>query len=383
MKRKLYLYTICLLSLFTSCKEAKEQNHKESDTSETSHDHEASGDIIILAQEKAKLAGVYAEKIKKSSFQNIIKVGGKLVPTNSKEVSIVAKTNGVIIVPDHLLPGKYVQKNQNLFAISSRNIQDGDPTLKAKIEYDISKSEYERVLPLVEEGIVTQKDFSAIKRTYETAKVAYEALAKEYTTNGLLIKSETQGYIKELSIKNGEYVTIGQQIAVITDNNKLLLQAEVPNRYFSELKNITTANFKTTNLSKTYKLSDLNGKVVSYAKEIPSNSTLLPITFSFNNLNQQFIPGSFAEVYLLSSKIENVISLPYTAITEEENLYFVYKQICKEEYEKVEVTLGLDNGEQVEIKSGVAENDLIVTKGAQQIKLASSTNAIPAHTHEH
>ena len=50
---------------------------------------------------------------------------------------------------------------------------------------------------------------------------------------------------------------------------------------------------------------------------------------------------------------------------------------------KVEIKLGVDNGEKVEILSGIKEGDRIVQKGAQQIKLASATSSIPAHTHEH
>ena len=95
------------------------------------------------------------------------------------------------------------------------------------------------------------------------------------------------------------------------------------------------------------------------------------------------MPDSFVEVYLLSKNKEDAIALPYSAITEEQGLYFAYKQLCEEEYEKVEIKLGVDNGEKVEILSGIKEGDRIVQKGAQQIKLASATSSIPAHTHEH
>jgi preprotein translocase subunit YajC len=37
----------------------------------------------------------------------------------------------------------------------------------------------------------------------------------------------------------------------------------------------------------------------------------------------------------------------------------------------------------VEIKSGLKEGEKVVTKGAIHVKLASASNAIPAHTHEH
>jgi multidrug efflux pump subunit AcrA (membrane-fusion protein) len=58
-------------------------------------------------------------------------------------------------------------------------------------------------------------------------------------------------------------------------------------------------------------------------------------------------------------------------------------QLDKEGYQRREVTLGGSDGQRVEIKSGLKEGEKVVTKGAIHVKLASASNAIPAHTHEH
>ena len=47
------------------------------------------------------------------------------------------------------------------------------------------------------------------------------------------------------------------------------------------------------------------------------------------------------------------------------------------------VKLGADNGRDVQILSGVKPGDRVVVEGAYHVKLASASNAIPAHTHEH
>ena len=73
----------------------------------------------------------------------------------------------------------------------------------------------------------------------------------------------------------------------------------------------------------------------------------------------------------------------HSALTEEQGSFFVYLQLDEEGYKKQLVTLGADNGESVQILSGVKAGDRVVTEGAYQVKLASATNAIPAHSHEH
>ena len=95
------------------------------------------------------------------------------------------------------------------------------------------------------------------------------------------------------------------------------------------------------------------------------------------------IPGSFVEVFLLSSTMENVLSLPRTALTEEQGIFFIYLQLDEEGYKKQEVTIGADNGKSVQILTGVNAGDRVVTEGAYQVRLASASNAIPAHSHEH
>ena len=52
-------------------------------------------------------------------------------------------------------------------------------------------------------------------------------------------------------------------------------------------------------------------------------------------------------------------------------------------YAKREVRTGAGNGERIEITGGLKPEENVVTKGAIHVKLASASNAIPAHTHSH
>ena len=65
-------------------------------------------------------------------------------------------------------------------------------------------------------------------------------------------------------------------------------------------------------------------------------------------------------------------------------MYYVYLQAKdnKEVFMKREVSLGMDNGDRVEIVQGLSAGDILVTKGTYQVKLAASATVIPeGHTH--
>ena len=111
------------------------------------------------------------------------------------------------------------------------------------------------------------------------------------------------------------------------------------------------------------------------------NSPYLPATFEFDNTGA-FIPGSFAEIYLLTATQQDVLSVPLTALTEEQGLYFVYLQLGEEIYKKQWVTTGSSDGMRVQIMSGLTPGDRVVSQGAMQVKLAAHSAVIPeGHNH--
>ena len=346
------------------------------------HAHGTNPDEIILAPEKAKSAGVMSEEIQPKAFRQVIKTSGEVLTAQGSESMVVANVAGVVSFQRALTEGMQVDKGNTLLTISASQLQDGDPAQRARIAYETAKSEYERAERLVKNQIVSQKEYMAIKEKYENARLSYEALAKNQTKSGVAVTAPMGGYIKNLLVKEGDYVAVGQPLATVTQSNRLFLRADVSERYYKYLNGIASANFQTPYDNQVYQLEALNGKLLSVGKSAGSSSYYVPVTFSFDNKGD-IIPGSFVEVYLLSQQQENSLVLPTEAITEEQGLYFVYIQKCEESYKKQEVKLGASNGKEVQILSGVTPGDKVVVKGAFHVKLASAGNALPAHSHEH
>ena len=346
------------------------------------HEHGNNPDEIILAPEKAKAAGVVSEVIQPKPFRQVIKASGEVQAAQGNESVIVANVSGVVSFQRSVTEGMQVGKGATLMSISASQLQDGDPAERARIAYEVAKAEYDRASRLVESQIVSQKEFNSIREKYENARIAYEALVKNQTKSGVAVIAPIGGYIKNLLVKEGDYVAVGQPLATVTQNNRLFLRADVSERYYKYLNNITSANFRTPYDNHVYELDALNGRLLSYGKAAGSGSYYVPVTFSFDNKGDM-IPGSFVEIYLLSKTMEDVIVLPEEALTEEQGLYFIYIQKCEESYKKQEVKLGASNGVEVQILEGLHAGDRVVVKGAYHVKLASASNALPAHSHEH
>ena len=111
-------------------------------------------------------------------------------------------------------------------------------------------------------------------------------------------------------------------------------------------------------------------------------SSFIPVLFELDNLHE-LIPGSFVELFLLTAPIEKGIVISKSALMQDYSLNYVYVQSAGESFQKREVKLGVDDGVNVQILSGIAEGEWVVTEGAYQIKMASMSSTIPAHGHEH
>ena len=356
--------------------------HQHSETAEMhQHNHSAAGDII-LAPEKAHAAGVVAEIITPKDFRQVIPVTGKIESSQNAEKSIVANVTGVVSFNRPLVSGTQVTQGNTLLSISSHNLQDGDPVERAKIAYQVAEEEYNRAKRLIEDKIISEKDFNTIRERYENARLTYQAVAKDNSNNGATVTAPTSGYIKEVFVKEGDYVTVGQTLATIAQDNILYLYADIPERYYGYMNKIVSANFTTVYGNQVYELDSMNGQKVSYSRALASGSGYSTMTFSFKN-DGTLVPGSFANIYLLAENKPNTIAVPNEALVEEQGLYFVFIKMCEESYSKRQVKTGASNGKEVEITDGIHSGDNVVIKGAYHVKLASTSASLPAHSHSH
>ena len=356
------------------------------------HEHEHTADEhtgethageIAFKKAQAEAVGLQIRKVTPGAFTNVIKASGRVLAAQGEESTIVATVPGVVVFGKlPFIEGTAVRKGQPILNLASSNLSEGNVAIRTQSAYEKAKKEYERMQSLIGDKIVSAKDFEQARLNYENAKTAWEAVKGKQTSDGVSVVAPQNGYLKNLLVKEGDYVSVGQPLATVTQNNRLMLRAEVSEKYYQSLPVIRSANFRTPYDDQTYQLSELHGRLLSYGKSSDTNAFYIPVTFEFDNKGA-IIPGSFVEIYLLTAPMENVISVPASALIEEQGIYSVFVKEHEEAYRKVAVTLGADNGKEVQILSGLKAGDEVVTEGAYQIKLASASNAIPAHTHNH
>ncbi len=346
----------------------------------------AISDEIVYLKEQAWKVEFANAPVVKTAFSDIIKTSGQILSAPGDEIVVTAGASGIVnFTGNKTIIGSEVFQNTPLFTITGGNLAENnlDANYKeAKANYDKTKADFERAKELVNDKIISEAAFLQAKNAFENAQTAFNAIAKNYSASGQSVRSPMNGFVKNILVNEGQYVEAGTPLAVVSKNKKLILQANVSQKYFSKLPTISSANFKPIGTEQVFDTKMLNGKIVSFGKSTNANSPFLPITFEIDNIGN-LVSGSVAEVFLKSSAIPNALIIPVSALMEEQGNFYVYVQLGGESFQKREIKIGASDGENVQVLSGIEEGDRVVTKGAYQIKLSSSSGELPAHGHEH
>lgn len=347
------------------------------------HDEGLHAGEIKFSKAQAEAVGLETEIVTPAPFRGVIHTGGQFRNLQGSEENIVATTSGVLYYSNPSISvGTYIAKGEKIASVSARHLQDGDPVVKAKVAFETAEKEFHRAEKLVADKIISEKDFEQAKLNYETAKASYEGQAANLSEQGVSLKSKAAGYVSRILVGQGEYVSVGQIVAKLVSNNKMQLISDLPEGHFKDLGKIHDANFQAAYDSEVYNVKALKGRLVSCGRVASEGSAYIPVTFEFENRGG-FIPGSFAEVWLLSDSREDALSIPVGALSEDQGVFAVFVRLEEEIFKRQEVTIGHSNGQRVEILTGLRGGEEVVVRGTHQVKLASASTAIPGHTHNH
>ncbi len=341
---------------------------------------------VAFLKEQAWKIDFGTELVKHGIFNKVIKTTGELIASSNSEIRLSAKSAGIIHMPSSdIVNGKTVKKGEPIFFISGDGLSDNSLTsrfISTRSEYERTQADYKRAEALHTDQIISEKEFNQAKADFEKADINFQLISKNYSTKGVEVSSPATGYVCNVFVKEGEYVEKGQVIGIVDRNSTLILKADLYQKHLTQLSKIRSANFKLPYRDKIYNTNALGGKLIAYGRDIHEDDYTTPVYFEINKVPELYM-GSFVDVYLQSESTRKVLSVSKSAVLEDQSIFYVFVQTEGESYEKRFITLGSDNGKEIEITSGLKEGDRVVSKGAYFVKLASLAGALPAHSHDH
>lgn len=375
----------CCLSLALAGCHAKDDgdlgHHHHGDKTSEAEAHSEAKDShgeITLDPHMAEQFGVKAAKVVPGEFRTVITVSGQIVDSPNSSAIVSAPTSGILKFNPGISQGAQVGAGSAIATISASQMSGGDPNAMAKVNLDAAKKELDRVTPLHADGIVSTKDYNAARQAYEQAKAAYSSSAASGRAT-----APKAGVITALQAQQGQYVNAGDPIATISSTTNLTLRADLPEKNYSMLPLLASANIQAPYADDWISLAALGAKRVSAPASVSSQRGYVPVYFDFAN-DGSFIPGSYVNVKLLGQPRQGVLSVPVSAVSEQQGAHFIYERLDEDCYRKIPVRLGMSDGINVEILQGLKGGEDIVSEGMVAVRLAESSGVAPeGHSHNH
>lgn len=354
-------------------------DHAPAEPASASHSHE---NLIELDAAAARAAGITAAPAQAKPFLKVIPAIGEILPMPGDVVTVTAKNEGFVLFDaKRMLSGTPVSNGEKVLVITSQGITQDNYTetlLQAEIAYNNAKQLYERNLTLHRDQLVTLADLQNSEAAFKTAELRYNNLRTGFEKDGLRVTAPTGGFVTDMLVGEGDYVTVGQPLFTVSKNRNVMLRAEVSPEYMRELPKVVSANFRTSASGPFLSTAELGGRVSSYGRSVESGSLLVPVYISIP-YSADYPAGSYAEIKLLAENGHghDHIVLPSAAIVEDFGHFFVY--VADEHgYERRDVRIGGSDGIRTEILSGIREGENVVVTGATRLKLVERLGSLGA-----
>lgn len=368
------------------CQEKGHHKHSHENRHEHSHEeHHDHSDENHDHQHNFEIQGLKTITIRPSTFIKTINTSGIIKVLPASEQVIIAKSNGIVTFssPD-LMIGTDVNKDEKLFEISGQNLVNNNPDIliiEAKNKYQQSLESYQRAKSLISEKIISRQEFLSRKSDFQADSLRYSILMENFDSEKLFIRSPMTGKLFELLVKNGDYVSAGDKLAVISRDYHNYLEVNLPKKYYSRISTINSGQFRTEYCSEIHSFNE--HEKLSQSRRVQIGNPFIQMNFSLAH-NHDLLPGSFAEVWLDVEKCTNTMVIPKSAIIEQQGLYFVFVKHSDSDYHKTQIDVISMNAEEAQIASGLHFGDDVVIEGVLELKLSQSASKIDPHAgHNH
>ncbi|MDD2331278.1 MAG: efflux RND transporter periplasmic adaptor subunit [Candidatus Cloacimonetes bacterium] len=318
---------------------------------------------------------VVVEELSLRSLDEYIRVSGKL--EGITDISMSSEASGRILTLYKKL-GDSVSKGERIGMIDNEILKISlDQAEAAKLAAQSSLENAERnqnyALASKAKNLISDTEYNnfltaykAAKASFDGAKAAHERALQAYQ-NSYLVAPEA-GTISNLFVKTGQVISIGTPIANITDASTLILKTGVGESQISKLKKGQSVELTRSGNSRTYK-----GVIRGFGNRPLSGTASYPVEISILN-KADLLPGMVVSARILTEQYKDLLYTPITNILKEYDKNYLFVITDDNIAEKREITLGRTIAENVEITSGAATGDRIVTTGIENLEDGSKVN---------
>ncbi|MEL4455622.1 efflux RND transporter periplasmic adaptor subunit [Lutimonas vermicola] len=248
----------------------------------------------------------------------------------------------------------------------------------AQIALSDEKRRHERQKGLFEKGVISKEEMERAEVSYKQAQQTYTAARQNYdivktgSTKGLgssantLVRSTVSGMVLEMPVEVGNQVILsnnfneGTTIAALADVNSMIFEGKVDESEVGKIKEgypleITVGAIENATFDAVLDYIAPKGKLENGAIQFEIKGTLHKADTTFIRA------GLSANASIILARADSVLSIKEALVQfdAETKKSYVEVKTGEKDFERRDVTLGISDGLNVEVKEGLNEEDEI------------------------
>src|SRR5262245_2640907 len=350
---------------------------------------------------------VKVERVHEESVQRSIEVVGTLAAVD--EVTISSEAEGRVSKL-HADLGDRVRAGQTLMELDSEKLQYNadqqraalaralakygapDPqhlppvektpdVVKAQAELVQAKQGFDRAEQLHKRELVPRQTLDDAQALLQAKTASYDAAlqnaknlradidASEATAKladrqlrDTTIRAPFDGYVQKRLVNLGEYVRVQTPVMAVVRVDPLKVTAEVPERMAPWVKIDQAVDLHVD----AFPDRTITGKVSRISPAANTATRAFPFEALVPNGDAQLKPGTFARVRITSSRVDQVLTLPYVALQYRSGVNRVY-DVDGDPLQMRELKVGERLGDRIEITAGVKPGEAVVISDVDKL----------------
>jgi Cu(I)/Ag(I) efflux system membrane fusion protein len=302
----------------------------------------------MLASNRATEFGIRVEAVKSEPMARTLRAVAVIVPDESRVSEIHARVSGWL---DQLYinkTGQTVRSGQALAAIFSPDLLAAQNELFAVKKGPLNNG----TSPLLDGA-------RSRLRVYGMTDAQIAALeAHGQPTRLVTIASPRQGVVIRRNVAVGTSIDPSTELMTVADLSKIWVLAEIPERDVPDVPQGTSAVLEFAAAGN----ARLNAKVAFVYPTLTERTRTLRVRFELDNQGERLKPGMYGNATFETGGRRS-LTVPRDAVVDtgiEQHVFVVEKP---EYYVPHRVEVGVELGDRVEIRSGLAENENVVASG--------------------
>ena len=320
-------------------------------------------------------------------------IDGRITAVNVQKNDQVVRGQVLFNLTNEQYPLKIRQAEIDILRADSEILKAENDIVKAETYLARAKNDFGRYSRLREHDATTVERYDEAEAAYKEAqvnlKVAHvqrdQMIAQKESLNAqreqLLLESAhsqvaapIDGEILILYRQIGSYVTAGTPLALIGDFHHLFFSMPVDDevaRRFST-GNSVALKFNRRELTKIYDTEyeagnaganqEFSARIVDVSPSLNEKAAIRTILWEVNNSAGLLEPQTYNGVTLQSTLAQKCLTVPLTAMIDPSNsAVFVLKD--DNTLERRLIVTGVDDGNYIEVRSGLKAGDVVVTSG--------------------